>query len=205
MNRRPLSFTSTPDRCSHLGIRPNHEIVWGDKIECTFLFTKMYHSAFAEFGGNGRIDLHELDSLFSKQLWLPFITFPKKNGAGNRIWTDDLRFCRPPPLSAWLCPHSDFGFVNPKSQIANPKLKWQGRRDSNPQSPTWRAGGLNRFAYVLEYARRDLNSQSAEFKSTASAKLGYAHKKFDTRGWIWTNNLWFLKPTPLARLGYASR
>ncbi len=38
----------------------------------------------------------------------------------------------------------------------------------------WR---LNQFAYVLKYARRDLNSQPVEFKSTASAKLGYAHLK----------------------------
>ncbi len=29
-------------------------------------------------------------------------------------------------------------------------------------------------------------------------------EKNDARGRIWTDNLWFLKPTPLAELGYAS-
>ena len=66
-------------------------------------------------------------------------------------------------------------YFNLQSQIQNHKLNWRGRRDSNPQSPTWRAGGLT-----------------------------ICLRPQNVRGEIWTFNLLSLSQPPLAKLGYAS-
>ena len=98
--------------------------------------------------------------------------FRKNLGAGNRIWTDALRFCRPPPLSAWLYPQFDFGFWILdlfQSEIQNLKSIWQGRRDSNPQSPAWKTGGLANLPTSSDARGKIWTFTWAMFKTAASA------------------------------------
>ena len=60
-----------------------------------------------------------------------------------------------------------------KSQITNPKSKIEMRTTGfEPAIFSLKGWRLNRFAYVLKCARRDLNSQQIGFKPTASCQIG---------------------------------
>ncbi len=103
----------------------------------------------------------------------------KEVGASSRNRTDDYGFAnrRLNPLGYTRFSVWDLWlriYFNLQSQIQNHKLNWRGRRDSNPQSPTWRAGGLT-----------------------------ICLRPQNVRGEIWTLNLLSLSQPPLAKLGYA--
>lgn len=203
-NQRPLIFQSTLFPCSQLRHSPESEMFGRQKSKWRFVFeTKCSHSGIrpnlAE--RTGLEPARENSRRFSKPLRLPFRHLSEIEKSLEQVvgFEPTLKVLQTFAFVHLAIPANEFEIRNFKFRII-----WQGRRDSNPQSPTWRAGGLTNLP-TSSNARGKIRTFTKRFLRPSPLPLGYTRsKKNGTRGRIWTDNLWFLKPTPLAGLGYAS-